>query len=101
MFYCIGFLDSDYGWFLLLGYLGLRKLDKECMWFIKVLEGKIILLLFELFDVDFEVLIFLIFGYCSGDYVEVFDGIGDNDNLLGRFCIINSKLVGIVRLIGY
>lgn len=99
--HCTGFLDSDYGRFSSPGYPGSRKLDKECMWLIKVSEGKTISLLFESFDVDSEVSTFSTPGYCSGDYVEVFDGTGDNDNLLGRFCTINSKPVGTVRSTGH
>ena len=98
--HCTGFLKSDYGRFTSPGYPGPRKMDKECNWFIKVTEGKIASVMFEFFDVDSVTSTFSTPGDCKDDYVEVFDGSGDNDKSLGRFCTINNKPTGMVRATG-
>lgn len=98
--HCTGFLESDFGRFTSPGYPGSRKMDKECNWFITVTEGKIVSLMFEFFEVDSETSTLSMSGDCGDDYVEVFDGTGDNDKSLGRFCTINNKPTGMVRSTG-
>lgn len=98
--HCTGFLKSDYGRFTSPGYPGRRRMDKECNWFIEVTEGKIASVMFEFFDVDSVTSTFSTPGDCQDDYVEVFDGTGDNEKSLGRFCTINNKPMGMVWATG-
>lgn len=98
--HCTGFLKSDYGRFTSPGYPGPRKIDRNCNWLITVSEGKIVSLMFDFFEVDSMTSTFSTSGDCSQDYVDVFDGTGDNDKSLGRFCTVNNKPVGMVRSSG-
>lgn len=98
--HCNGFLESDYGRFTSPGYPGSRKMNKECDWFITVTEGKRVSLMFEFFDVDSVTSTFSARGDCKDDYVEVFDGTGDYEKSLGRFCTVNNRPVGMVRSSG-
>lgn len=75
-------------------------MDRECNWFIIVIEGKIVLLMFEFFEVDFVIFVLLYLRDCRDDYVEVFDGISEKDYFFGRFCIINNKFVGMLYFSG-
>ena len=98
--HCTGFLKSDYGRFTSPGYPGSRKMDRACNWFITVSEGKIVSLMFDFFEVDSRASTFSTSADCRDDYVEVFDGTGDNDKSLGRFCTVNNKPIAMVRSSG-
>lgn len=75
-------------------------MDRICSWFIIVLEEKIVLLRFDFFVVDFFIGMFLVFGDCGDDFVELFDGISFDDFFLGKFCIVNNKFIDMVCLSG-
>lgn len=94
--HCTGFLESNYGRFTSPGYPGPRRMNRKCNWLIKVTEGKIISLMFDFFDVDSATSTFSASKECEDDYVEVFDGTGDNDKSLGRFCSINNRPMSMV-----
>lgn len=98
--HCNGLMKSDYGRFKSPGYPVSRKMDNQCKWLLSVSEGKIVSLMFDSFDVDSESSTFSTPGDCKDDYVEVFDGFEDKDNLLGRFCTINNKPISMVRSTG-
>ncbi|XP_043926958.1 procollagen C-endopeptidase enhancer 2 [Protopterus annectens] len=77
-FACGGNVTGDSGYIGSEGYPGVYPSNSKCTWKITVPEGKVVVLLFRVLDLESDTL-------CRYDYVDVYSG-HTNGQRLGRFC---------------
>uniref|UniRef100_H2ZSE4 Procollagen C-endopeptidase enhancer n=1 Tax=Latimeria chalumnae TaxID=7897 RepID=H2ZSE4_LATCH len=76
---CGGEITGDSGYIASPDFPSQYPPNKRCTWLITVPEGQVVMLSFQIFDIEMDTL-------CRYDYLDVYNGHSNRSQRLGRFC---------------